>query len=505
MKIKSKNNKKGISLIVLVITIIVMIILAATVILSLSSNGIINRANEAVSDTDIKQVQSLANTLWAEAYLVKREDSSVDIDTYVRTKLDENNMNVDKYIVEITDKGVEVEAKAPRLEKWKDSVWDITNDGVPIPKGFVASPYSGEQTKAGGLVIYQLTEEEIERSITKLPKDEAHETALTTRNQYVWVPIAKEEFKTRFIRSLVGLKEYEGDKTNINWDYISNTLGEESYELILDLETNIPLYEENLEFYGENFTKDSIEMYESVKEYEGFYVGRYEAGINFDTGMIECVMGKMPISGPIIGDIASPKGAEDVELYGCKLNTIYGVHWDAIMQWFLDSGIGDNIDIIQNHGNFYYEHGLFAGLSEIVKELNESDFNSSALIATSYDEEGFLEGSPIEFDENGKIKNEVKLFDCLLLSTGALKKSKINNIYDMLGNFDEMTTEQYMDEGSTLRGGCYSSNLALIGTALSGIPITILSTRASSSTVLQGGGGEEAMLNLSTRFVMYIK
>lgn len=46
--------KKGISLIVLVITIIVMIILAASVVISLSNSGIINRADYAVNETNTK-------------------------------------------------------------------------------------------------------------------------------------------------------------------------------------------------------------------------------------------------------------------------------------------------------------------------------------------------------------------------------------------------------------------------------------------------------------------
>ena len=53
-----RKNKKGISLIVLIITIIVMIILAASVIISLSSSGIIFNANKAKEDylkKDLKQ------------------------------------------------------------------------------------------------------------------------------------------------------------------------------------------------------------------------------------------------------------------------------------------------------------------------------------------------------------------------------------------------------------------------------------------------------------------
>ena len=51
------KRNKGISLIVLVITIIVMIILAGSIILSLSNNGIINKANEAVDASNFKQLE----------------------------------------------------------------------------------------------------------------------------------------------------------------------------------------------------------------------------------------------------------------------------------------------------------------------------------------------------------------------------------------------------------------------------------------------------------------
>ena len=60
MKIK---QKKGISLIVLIITIIVMIILAAAIILSLSSSGIIGKANEAKIANDIANLKEQAESV----------------------------------------------------------------------------------------------------------------------------------------------------------------------------------------------------------------------------------------------------------------------------------------------------------------------------------------------------------------------------------------------------------------------------------------------------------
>ncbi len=60
-----KNNKKGISLIVLVITIIVMIILAASVVMTLSNTGIIGKASDATTMTDMKSLQQEADVVKA--------------------------------------------------------------------------------------------------------------------------------------------------------------------------------------------------------------------------------------------------------------------------------------------------------------------------------------------------------------------------------------------------------------------------------------------------------
>ena len=60
--------KKGISLIVLVITIIVMIILAASVVISLSNTGIIEKATQAVNLSNEVQVQDMRIKIMAQSY-----------------------------------------------------------------------------------------------------------------------------------------------------------------------------------------------------------------------------------------------------------------------------------------------------------------------------------------------------------------------------------------------------------------------------------------------------
>lgn len=58
--------KKGISLIVLVITIIVMIIIAGAIIFSLSSTDIINKTNMAVDKTNDSDIKSTLSVVLAQ-------------------------------------------------------------------------------------------------------------------------------------------------------------------------------------------------------------------------------------------------------------------------------------------------------------------------------------------------------------------------------------------------------------------------------------------------------
>lgn len=76
------KDKRGISLIVLVITIIVMIIIGAAIILSLSGSDIRGKAEEAVSSNDLataKEIVATARSEWELNYdelTLKYEDFS---------------------------------------------------------------------------------------------------------------------------------------------------------------------------------------------------------------------------------------------------------------------------------------------------------------------------------------------------------------------------------------------------------------------------------------------
>lgn len=120
------QKTKGISLIVLVITIIVMIILAGSIILTLSNNGIIEQAQQAVKVTNINQVKTLAELKWAEAYNKHGADLT-KLKFAVFNGLHEAKIkpsDYDRYIISVTETGVGVLSK--------DEVLNIKNT---IPEG----------------------------------------------------------------------------------------------------------------------------------------------------------------------------------------------------------------------------------------------------------------------------------------------------------------------------------------------------------------------------------
>ena len=114
-------KNKGISLIVLVITIIVMIVLSGAIILTLSNNGIIDKASGAVDKTNEATVKELAELGWAEAYM-KGAKTIADYELSVKEKLEKNKIDISEYAIKVTKSGVKV------VRGW-------IQDGLTVKKG----------------------------------------------------------------------------------------------------------------------------------------------------------------------------------------------------------------------------------------------------------------------------------------------------------------------------------------------------------------------------------
>ncbi len=431
------SNKNGVSLIVLVITIIVMIILAGTIILSLNDSGIISKSKDAVKETNLKEVQTLASLKWAEAYMngIRKQEQ---LEEQVLQSLNEEKIDLTQYEIFVSKQGVEVYLKG-------QAVWTTTTvDGVPIPRGFVASSVAGENTKNGGLVIYEGTEAVTDSNV---------ENAKRTRNQYVWVPV--EDF-SKFVR-----KDF-GDSYAM-----SNTLGTAAWEVALDTTTNMPLPTQNSTYMTSTTLAEVQAMYESVKKYKGFYVARYEAGIDTqrtsDNGVLETnvysMMGKMPyayipwtkndsISEDTNGavEVARSIYPQANSRYGVVSTLTYGVQWDRTLAWWLEVGAKDgkgnavtSVTSSTSYGN-YSDHVISAG-----------DLNEGAKYAA------FKSGSLGSYQTATTSSTKASGTNWAL-STGALKAASVNNIFDMAGNMWEWTMEGATTTKHVFRGGFFSVN-----------------------------------------------
>ena len=421
------KEKKGVSLIVLVITIIVMVILAAAVIITISNTSIIDRAEGAVEQTNYKMLKEYAQTVWADAYASgKRTDA--ELSKAVTDALAASKFDTSAYIIKADKNGVQVNTMP---EEWKANVTAVVA-GVPIPKGFVASPYDGENTKDGGLVIYELQGNE-----TKIPSTETHQQSLTGRNQYVWVPV---EDMATFVR-----KDYTNPPT---------------YELSSTYMELSPSFQQS----GFGSVEEALAMYASVEEYGGFYIGRYEAGIeNKRNAFSEAAltganiysrMGKIPYNYIPWHDVAETiyPVNDSSNTTGVVSTLIYGVQWDRTLAWFLETeakDINENaIDFTNStsYGNY------------INTNIVASDLNDGARV-WNYTADSTSTGSYVSKDTAvlyPKVDSTAGTSNAWLLTTGALKSSKINNIYDMAGNLAEWSKERGGMAMPVLRGGYFS-------------------------------------------------
>ena len=142
---KTKELKKGISLIVLVITVIVMVILAGVIILTLDNSGIINKAQDAVDQANLNEVKNVAQLAWAEAFLDGKTTKG-ELEQAVIDALAKQNITADYYkgyTIEVTTSGVSFVAS-----EGESKSNPLNHSGI-IPEGATYTLTNGTVLKSG--------------------------------------------------------------------------------------------------------------------------------------------------------------------------------------------------------------------------------------------------------------------------------------------------------------------------------------------------------------------
>ena len=422
------KGKKGISLITLVITIIVIIILAAAVILTLNNNNPIENAKEATFKSDVKTLQSELTM-----YISKQT-----VDTLGGFKAEELNLSetttpkIEEVLTSIKSSGLKgkVEVQNGKLvytgtiEKEEKLFKEIMGEAIPgvvvtgesiytsknsegkvdiatIPQGFKVSEKEEEQTIETGLVV--------------IAPDES---------EFVWVPVPESELNLfaeedgtndengnpNMRGKLWGFAK-DGLNTGTEISYSSNGYREPDY-------LNDSIYDNNIDnlniingILGTSLAvgtdlkalmqKEYNDIYNSVKQYHGFYIGRYETG-DLSKDKVVTKKGNEDIANQNWYTMYAKEKKYATQLTGTKIksNMIYGSQWDATMRWFAKS-----------------------------KDNNVSTYPVNA--------------------QNGVNAN----FSGSRKSTGSV--GSVNNIYDMAGNVYDWTVELHSSNNRVLHGYYY--------------------------------------------------
>ena len=209
---------------------------------------------------------------------------------------------------------------------------------------------------------------------------------------------------------------------------------------------------------------EAIEMYESVRKYGGFYIGRYEAGgseldktTNFGRGDMSVTMAKAPYNGvPWTIELSMDRdngGAVELSRkfypksnlkYGVVSTLTYGVQWDTTLSW-IKSVKGEDFDLLDST-----QYGNYENTIKSIQDFNKNSKYARAIWNASVS--GFYDVGP------WKKSTEFTTSGTYMMTTGALKFANVCNIYDMAGNMFEWTMEGYSTWGRARRGGCFGSN-----------------------------------------------
>ena len=402
-KLKERN---GITLIALVITIIVLLILAGVTIASITGeNGILSKATNARDNNTKASAEEKVKTEVLGSYGSDGKLSLDDLNNNLKNVdglkyngsaiLDSNKIeslpatvNVDGYNILISEEDIKTiktieEAKSnDMLTKNEDTPITVDNKIVKIPAGFKVADDSGN-TIDEGIVIED-----------------------SEKNQFVWVPVSKENFATEFVRR-------EGYSEGSLQSFLSNC-GEANAkgenEKVTETETT---------------KKEAMKMYASVERNEGFYIARYEAG-NDGNGNVVLKKGAdvyneiswsangdnmQETTGITGGAVELSRNFANAKNYKTVTSTlIYGVQWDTVMKWM------ENVN--NPNGKKYIQDSTGMGWY--------SDNSGDNPQKTG-----------IDIGEENRGSNQVK------------------KIYDLAGNVFEWTMESYSTDGRVVRGGNY--------------------------------------------------
>ena len=365
MKKLRNNRQNGITLIALVVTIVVLVILATVSILAVfGDNGIIARAQTA-KDTHEKGKADETNTL---------DDYASYIGNYLDGKGGSSGGGSD------TPTNPTAGTTVSKPGKWTSTEVTPIADGnggtVPLPNGFY---YVGGDISTG-LVI------------SDKQGDTMTASGVDMGNQFVWIPVAS-----------------EADLERTNFDA---TTGQPTTGLATAY----------TEPYAKGYSTEAEEyntMKTQVLKYGGFYIGRFEAGVNSTT---------------------LRAGATTAQTVVCKKGVApynyvpWGKSMNDVNTAFAPGA--NNSDNVNTNGAVYLAKNMYSSSNSVTSTL---------IYGCQWDAMCRYIGDSQRMTPT---KDAPEL-------TGSVSTDVSKNIYDLAGNCYEWTMEAYSTYGRVIRGGYY--------------------------------------------------
>ena len=219
--------------------------------------------------------------------------------------------NIDQIYDEVKNKSqitIKEAKKDEILNKTNNTEVTVVDGTVTLPAGFKIAEDSAD-TIDEGIVIED-----------------------SKQNQFVWIPVSQENFASEFVRK-------EGYRYASQQSYLINCEEADGTG-------------ENAKVEETNTTKqEAKDMYANVKKNGGFYIGRYETGKSTEGKLVvqknANIYNNIPWSSTgemQENETATTGGAVELSRNFAKENNyktvqstlIYGVQWDAVMNWMKD-------------------------------------------------------------------------------------------------------------------------------------------------------------------------
>ena len=261
----------------------------------------------------------------------------------------------------------------------------------------------------------------------------------STGNQYVWVEVPK----TKKVYPTAGLEikeftdeEYtaiEADLHEYTKDYRNGTSYKDEY-----------YSDETTGLTSEQYYELKKKMLKSVYQNGGFYIGKYETGIE-DAPKTSGSSSTAPTETPVIKQNAYPYNyvtcsqaqtlASNIESGNCISSLMFGVQWDLVLKYLETKGT-EQADLR-------------------IDSTNWGNYNNNLWNITNTDSKYYYNSKWANGAYGTKDSNKA-----ILLSTGASDTFYKQGIYDLAGNLREWTLEytSYISNPCATRGGVYSSN-----------------------------------------------